>query len=137
MRRVVLLCVGMFWVLALGAEELGGEESLASRMARLGQLRDNLDRFWGEKREQGYLLEMVDEMIEQQRACIGLVPVSIEMAPAESRKVLLKSYRGYSKRSVVLLKKLRKALAAWDLDRAKAHLRTLDQNRRDAHEDFG
>lgn len=110
---------------------------LNTHMARLGQLRDNMDRFWGAKDMQDHMLGMIQEMIDIQKACLKLTPSYIHNAPKSHELELFHYYQYYSLRSLRQLKELHQAINAWELEKAKEILIALDKNRKQAHSKFG
>ena len=104
-------------------------------MAQLGQLMDQFYRVYGMKGMQTEELELINKMIAIKTSSISILPDLLENEEQTDEEVYL--YKYYIAKSLRLLKDIKSCLLSGDYEKIKVILIELDQNRRNAHQDFG
>ena len=111
--------------------------SLAANMARLGQLMDNVERFWEMDSMLAQSLLWMDEAIEIQEACLLQTPKFVTIQPPHLQAETQLEYEERLQESIRLTKLMKSAMEAKEWASGLQYYKFLKKNMKDSHTIFG
>lgn len=113
------------------------KQTLKGYMAELGQYMDDVYRFWDSNSMHEVSLQRLDQMLEIHDRVLEIYPSYLKDHDVEEYRAQNALFEEYLHRSRKLTLELKNAVISKEDDKITEAFGNLDQNRRNAHSDFG